>query len=74
VDANAIDRVFHTRAAATATFDTLIITGGSIVAVEMGGAIDVDEGSTANIIDTTPSPATRPPSRVVRLRRRAGVG
>jgi hypothetical protein len=38
----------------------------------MGGAIDVDEGSTANIIDTTPSPATRPPSRVVRLRRRAG--
>ncbi len=52
VDANAIDRVFHTRAAATATFDPLTITGGSVTG-DMGGAIDVDEGSTANIIDTT---------------------
>jgi CSLREA domain-containing protein len=52
VDANAIDRVFNTRAAATATFDRLTLTGGSVTG-DMGGAIDVDEGSTANIIDTT---------------------
>src|SRR6266508_431592 len=52
VDANAIDRIFNTRAVAIATFDSLTITGGNVTN-DMGGAIDVAEGSTANIIDTT---------------------
>jgi CSLREA domain-containing protein len=52
VDANGIDRIFNTLAAATATFDRLTITGGS-VSGDMGGAIDVAGGSTASIIDST---------------------
>jgi CSLREA domain-containing protein len=52
VDANGIDRVFNTLAVATATFDRLTITGGS-VSGDMGGAIDVAGGSTTNIVDTT---------------------
>jgi len=52
IDANAIDRVFNTRAAASATFVRLTITGGSVTSA-MGGAFDVAEGSTATITDTT---------------------
>ena len=52
IDANAIDRIFHTRAAANASFVRLTITGGNVID-DMGGAFDVAEGSTATITDTT---------------------
>jgi CSLREA domain-containing protein len=56
VDGNTIDRVFHTRAGATVTFDPLTITGGNLDipgSGAPGGGIFVAEASMANVVDTT---------------------
>ncbi len=51
VDANGLDRVFHVRGGAQASFDLLTITRGNVSG--SGGAISVIGGSTADVNRTT---------------------